>query len=524
MGFGTRGIRDAVSESNQDMGRGVGLWVQFSSLLAYTSGMNWKLVFLPGLLCVAVASCSGDDSVAGGPAALTPLDIPAQGVLGSAASLDLVVISIDTLRADRLPFYGAEHATAGDPGAQWSLAWMAQQGTLFDQVWAPAGMTLPSFGTLWTGLSPLEHGAMGNHRQVVAPTFAMELAALGWNNHAVVANQVLNRGSGVDRGFSSYEVRAKEQEANGPALLLLSTERGIQERKRSLIWAHYMAPHQPYEPNPIHLGKFSAPDGVPGDRNTLEGIHSNPDRSAVDEKLLAHLRGLYDEEILTANDYVMTFLSGLDAQYQAAGRGGLLENAVVLLVSDHGEELAFHENYFMHAKSIYSGTTHVPLVILGGDWKPGQRIRRALPLAAVLPMVLRGTQPQAQVFFSAWRDVYFAARDERWTLIHNPSNNRKGPQEPPQGVPFAYPQVALFDRLVDPLELHDVAAEHPEITRHLLDALHHWYFQLNRDAGSGAVVLTPERQTELAELGYATGDDPDAVNLALPWPGTQWNP
>jgi len=486
--------------------------------------MNRKLVFLLGLLGVALASCSGDDSVGVGPAALPPLDIPSEGVLGSASGLDLIVVSIDTLRADRLPFYGADHATAGDPAAMWSLAWMAQQGTVFDQVWAPAGMTLPSFGTLWTGLSPLEHGAIGNHRKVVAPTFVMELAALGWNNHAVVANQVLNRGSGVDRGFHSYEVRAKEQEANGPALLLLSTERGIQERKRALIWAHYMAPHQPYAPHPIHLGKFSTPGGVPGDRSTLEGIHSNLDRSPVAADLLAHLRGLYDEEILTANDYVMAFLSGLEAQYQAAGRGGLLENAVVIVVSDHGEELANHENYFMHAKSIYSGATHVPLVILGGDWQPNQRIARALPLAEVLPMVLRGTQPQAQVFFSSWRDVYFAARDDRWTLIHNPGNNLKGPQEPPKGVPFTYPQVALFDRLVDPLELHDVAAENPEITRHLLDALHDWYFQLNRDAASGVVVLTPERQAELEELGYASGDTPNAVNLALPWPGSQWNP
>ena len=190
--------------------------------------MNHKLVFLLGLLGAAFLSCSKGDPVPHEQSALPPLAIPAQGVLTASAKLDLVVISVDTLRADRLPFYGADRATGGDPEQKWSLSWMAQQGTLFEQLWAPAGMTLPSFGTLWTGLSPFEHGAQGNHNQVLATTYPMELAELGWANHAVVANRILHKRSGVQRGFATYAVRAKEQEPNGPALLLENTAQDIQ--------------------------------------------------------------------------------------------------------------------------------------------------------------------------------------------------------------------------------------------------------------------------------------------------------
>jgi arylsulfatase A-like enzyme len=481
--------------------------------------MNHKLVFLLGFLGAAFASCSKGDSVSPGQSALPPLEIPAEGVLAASNKLDLVVISIDTLRADRLPFYGAAHATGGSVEQKWSLSWMAQQGTLFEQVWAPAGMTLPSFGTLWTGLSPFEHGAQSNYQQVLAPTFSMELANQGWSNHAVVSNRILHKRSGVQRGFATYAVRAKEQEPDGPALLLANTAADIQAGKHTLIWAHYMAPHQPYEPNPVHLGKFSTPGELAASKQNLEAIHAGS--LLADAATLDHLRGLYDEEILTANDYVVTFLSGLEAQYQAAGRGALLDNAVVVVLSDHGEELANHESYFMHAKSLYAGATHVPLVVLGGQWSTGKRIPRGLALAEVLPMVLHGQQPQSQVYFSAWRDFYFAARDDRWTLIHNPSNNPYGPKEPPQGVTFLYPQVALFDRLADPLEQHDVAAANPDVTRRLLDELHAWYFQLNQTVGD--VELSAEQRAMLEESGYAGGGD-GQVNLDLPWRGEQWNP
>jgi len=484
--------------------------------------MYGKLVLVFGLLGVATVGCSDEQASGSQMPGLEPLEIPQGGVLGADKPLDLVVISVDTLRADRLPFYGSERETGGDPEQPWSLSWLAANSTLYEQVWAPAGMTQPSFGSFWTGLSTLEHGAARNLQRVVAPTFVMQLVASGWEAHASVSNFILRPGQGLDRGFSSYQVFRKELEPTGPAQLLAKTSAPIAAQKRSLIWAHYMAPHQPYEPHAQHRGRWSSADGIAANNETLYAIHRDP--SVADAATLEHLRNLYDEEILTANDYVVEFLSGLDVQYRNAGRGGLLENAVVVVMSDHGEGLADHHSYFMHAKSLYSGVTQVPLMVLGGEWQKGQRIARPLSLQEILPMVISGTQPQTRVHCSSWADSYFAARDERWTLIHNPTGNLQGPKEPPKEVPFTYPQVALFDRLADPLEQHDVSTQYPDETRRMLNALHDWYYALDIEENRNYEPLTPEGQAAYKELGYTESAELPPLNLDRPWLGVQWKP
>lgn len=484
--------------------------------------MNCKLVLILGLFGVAHSSCSGDDQVDPMASALAPLDIPERGVLGAEKPLDLVVVSIDTLRADRLPFYGAERATGGDPAQKWSLSWIGANSTLFEQVWAPAGVTQPSFGSFWTGLSTLEHGAARNRQIVLAPTYAMQLAASGWQAHASVSNFILRPGQGLDRGFDSYQVNPKALEPTGPAKLLAKTSADVAAKKRSLIWAHYMAPHQPYEPHANYRGRWSSATGIAANNDTLYAIHREP--KTADAATLEHLRSLYDEEILTANDYVMEFLTGLDAQYQKAGRGGLLDNAVVVFMSDHGEGLADHGSYFMHAKSLYSGVIQVPLMVLGGDWQQGQRIARAVSLQEVMPMVLNGAQPQTRVHCSSWADSFYAARDERFTLIHNPTGDVQGPLEPPKDVAFTYPQVALFDRDADPLEQHDVAAQYPDETRRMLNALHDWYYALDIEENRDLAPLTVEEQALYEELGYTASNELPPLNLDRPWLGAQWKP
>lgn len=514
-------MNEAVSESNQDMGGWRWGGHQFSRLPAYTIPMKSGLVLLP-LALLALACSKGEPPIQGYPL-LSALDLP-PGLLQQERALDLVVVSVDTLRADRLPFYGAERATAGDPDHPWSLAGLARRGTVWEQVWAPAGMTLPSFGSFWTGRSTLEHGAPRNFGQVQAATFAMELADAGWENHAVVSNRVLHKRSGLQRGFQSYQLRVKEREAEGPETLLAQTAATIQESRRALIWAHYMAPHQPYTPASAYRGRWSQADGLAGEKALLESIHAAPD--SQDDATLEHLRALYDEEILTVNDYVEQVLSGLDRQYRDAGRGGLLDNAVVVLMSDHGEELADRHGYFMHAKSLYAGVTRVPLVLLGGGWPAGARQSRAIALQHVLPMVLNGRQPRDPVLFSSWDSRFFAAREGDWTLIHNPNGDPNGPVEPPTEVAYPYPQVALFDRRHDPLELEDVSRQHPEVTRRLLDALHAWYWSLENPGLAENQDLSAEDIQALIELGYATpgADGALEVHFDRPWEGSQWKP
>lgn len=498
---------------------------------AYTASMRRlalpasSLTSLSALLLLLCIGCGGGETPAGGNPGISSAETkqphvdtsPTKGLLAADDTRDLIILSIDTLRADRLPFYGAERATGGDAQEPWSLTWMAEQGTVYEQTWAPAGMTLPSFSSFWTGLEPLEHGGISNHRAIQAPTFAMELADSGWRGHLSVSNRVLGKGSGVQRGFASGGVFAKEKEPQGPADLLRRTADDITAGQRLFVWGHFMAPHQPYEPREPHRYRWSSAQGIAGTKNNLTAIHRDP--SAASAEMLANLRSLYDEEILTANDYTMELLRGLEAQYQKAGRGALLDNAVVVFMSDHGEELADHAGYFMHAKSLYSGVIQIPLVILGREWKSGVRIAEPISLNDVLPMVLKGTAPHRDTFVAAYRQGYYSIRDARWTLVHNPGNQRSGPAEPPANVDFVYPEVALFDRHADPLEQTNVARNHPEVTRRLLDSLNAWYGGLKVSFDTSD--MTPEQIEQVQQTGYAGMDDPDE-GIFTPWTGADW--
>lgn len=470
------------------------------------------------LLGCLLASCGG--GTPGSEGALPRPHVstsPTAGLFAAEDRRDLIILSIDTLRADRLPFYGADRGTGGDAATPWSLAWLAAQGTVYEQVWAPAGMTLPSFSSFWTGLEPLEHGAISNHVGMTAPTYGMRMAEEGWVGHLSVANRVLGKGSGVQRGFASAGMFAKEKEPLGPADLLRRSTRDIADGKRVFLWGHYMAPHQPYEPRAPHRFRWASDQGIAGSKNNLMAIHRAP--SSATAEMLANLRALYDEEILTANDYAMELLKGLDQAYRAADRGGLLDNAVVVFMSDHGEELADRHGYFMHAKSLYSGVIQVPLVIVGKEWKAGARVAEPLSLNDVLPMVLDGTAPSRETFVAAYRQGYYSIRDARWTLVHNPGDQEGGPKEPPTEVAYRYPVVALYDRLADPLEQVDVASANPEIVRGLLDDLYAWYDQLQVAFDTSA--MTPDQIDQVKATGYAGEDDPEE-GIYTPWKGEQW--
>ncbi|MHC4380485.1 MAG: sulfatase-like hydrolase/transferase, partial [Planctomycetota bacterium] len=444
----------------------------------------WSIVVHGGLLAVAGMglACSGETPPPEqAPAVLlktangNPLP-PDAGLLAPGDTRDLIVVSIDTLRADRLPFYGSERPTAGSATQPWNLNWLAAQGTTFDSLWAPTGVTLPSLATFWTGRSPLEHGAMGNRRPILIPGYGQQLMQAGWKGFAVTTNGVLMKGPAFRNEFDRILTRGVDSEAGLPKLLLPMAEDSIREGERLFLWAHYMSPHQPYAPMEPFAHRWSDPQGLEGSTENLHDLYRHPE-SATPE-VIAQMRGLYDEEILGANLYLKRFLKKLDSQYRDAGRGGLLENAVLVFFSDHGEGLGDRRGFFMHAKSLYSGVIRVPCVIVGGGWEAGGRVEQGVALQDVLPMVLEGRSPTSEVFFSSIRDEYFSARDARWTLIHNPSEDAHGPVGPPSEVPWPLAAVALYDRDSDPLERVDVSKEHPQVTRRLLDALHEWYVRI----------------------------------------------
>lgn len=430
---------------------------------------------------------------------------------------DLIVITVDTLRADRLPFFGASRATGGDPEQEWSLSWMAAHGTVLEQVYAQVGITLPSLSSMWTGSPPLQHGVLTNRGLLEERTFIMDMTDAGWHGVAVNASGILKRGTGLERGFSYYNAFAPRNEKRVAGVSIKQSTEAITNRQPLLLWAHYVAPHSPYAPTAEFAGRYATSAEPKGDNNTIYSIEAKPE--SLTSELREHMRALYDEEILVTNDYVQELLSGLDSLYREQGRGGLLDNAVVVISSDHGEGLGDRNGFFMHAKSLYAGVIQVPTIVLGEGW-PAGRDHRLLALQDLIPWVMNGTQPHAPIVVSTIKDRFFAVRDDRWTLIHNPLADGSGPGGPPEGSVYPYPTVALFDRNVDPLEMNDVSALHPEVTIRLLDSLHAWFLALPMMQEEALNQVVDDKT--LSELGYATSDANDNTNSLLPWTGEQW--
>jgi arylsulfatase A-like enzyme len=438
-------------------------------------------------------------------------------ISGPALQGDLIFVSIDTLRADHLPFYGYERDTAGDPQDAHSLAWLAEQGTVYDSVWAPIGKTMPSLASFWTGMFPLEHGAISNPTLLSLPSYVQSLADAGYVTHARVANRALQPGMGLDTGFLSYGILPKEREPEIPEALLEQSRPIIAAGEPLMLWAHFMAPHQPYTPAPHLADRFTDRPQTPADNAALYGFHADP--ASLDEATKQALIGLYDAEILTASGYVQELLAGLDRAYREAGRGSLLEAATVVFFSDHGEELAERHGYFMHAKSLYRGVLHVPLVIAGR----GQRAARQpepRALIDVLPELLSQKKPSREIWAASWQTQFYALRDSRWTLIHNPAGDPHGPIEMPREIAYRYAEIELYDRQADPLELHNLAAKHPAEVERMLGRMHAWYQAIELRKAQFLPGTDPlEEQKRLAALGYLE-EVPDA--LVAPWTVEQW--
>jgi hypothetical protein len=145
-----------------------------------------------------------------------------------------------------------------------------------------------------------------------------------------------------------------------------------------------------------------------------------------------------------------------------------------------------------------------------------------MALSEVLPLVISGQQPQSDFWVATWHNRFFVARDERYTLVHNPSERPRGPAEPPGDVNFVYPAIALFDRQNDPLELNDISHQFPEVTKSMMQRLVDWH-QLYATGTSEQEQLNADDAAKLEALGYASATDDEQLDIFAPWPPHRWS-
>ncbi len=314
----------------------------------------------------------------------------------------LLLLTVDTLRADRLGAYGS------DLGLSPQLDRLAGEGVRFESAFAPAPQTLPSRSALLTGRHPEAIGVDRNWAVLPAqvPTLAEALLAGGFRTGAVVSNSVLWRPAGLSRGFERYDDRQLQREAvrDMPERVATATTDAALEMAgwllgrgdRIFLWVHYQDPHGPYTPPEGYRERFlererSEPDGrrrLPRLREQ-HGLGGIPHYQGLgDEDEVAWYRAGYHGEIRYLDDEIGRLLEGLAAL-------GLDEDLVIAFTADHGEGLGEDGYWFAHGEYLNDASVRIPLVLRVPGRPPGVRsdVASLLDLAPTLGALLLDEVP-----------------------------------------------------------------------------------------------------------------------------------
>lgn len=429
-----------------------------------------------------------------------------------AAGKNLVVVLIDTLRADAVGAWG--EASGSTP----QLDRLATQSVRVSELYAPAPWTLPSVVSLLTGLQPERHGA-GRRVGGFAPsglaaeaeTLAEVLAGAGFVTSGIYNNIYVNPAFGTGQGFDSWTwLERSDAELAERAVGEL---RALREG-RFFLYLHLFDPHNPYQPRAEDCAAVAVPT-TPGYRGPL-GCYADrrpglPQPAPADRPWV---RGLYQAEVAGADRAVGRLVAALDEL-------GLAENTVLLVVSDHGEELwdrmpQLHAGAYRpdadHGHSLYRELLHVPALMR----VPGHAAATLPGLAETVdlfPTVLAALGVPAPVNdgrdLLADADAETGGRERRvmmaGTLAQGPDrwSVRRGPWK--LVVPLD-PTLApeLFDLAADPAEAQNVAAKHPDIVIGLRELGQRERAARRKTAlgRGGGTYLEWNHITKLRSLGY----------------------
>ena len=287
---------------------------------------------------------------------------------------NLLLISLDTLRADHLGAYGYERATSP------RLDEFAADAALFEDCISNSSWTTPAHASIFTGLSPILHGAggpAGFRLREGAVTLAELARANGYLTAAFTQGHAIDGGLGFAQGFDQY--------SNGPPSGGLPQSDGRAEEifeqgaqwldefggNPFVLFLHTYEIHAPYMPPEAFRGRFTA--DPPGDGMPLKSM-SDP---AARERIVA----LYDEGIAYTDDVLGKFLDGMR-------ESGLLDRTHVIIFSDHGEEFWEHGDV-QHSFTLYQEQLHVPLIVrLAENDPPAVRIPQRVILSDLFATAL----------------------------------------------------------------------------------------------------------------------------------------
>ncbi|MCM2270156.1 MAG: sulfatase [Thermoanaerobaculia bacterium] len=290
----------------------------------------------------------------------------------------ILVLSLDTLRADRLGAYG--HTRDTSP----FLDSLAARGVLFEEAIAQYPSTLVSHMSIFTGLYPREHAVFPPRGQLAAtiPTIAELLQRAGYRTAGFTEGGQMRGKHGFERGFDHFDDRAQRRFDDVERTLArgLGFLRSLQPDDRYFLFLHTYAIHTPYEPPPPYdtlYWKAAPPDVfAPTGRNFLR---LNSHRLTIEPAAVEYFQALYDGSIRYVDDRLRQFFAELEAL-------GLADDLTVVVTSDHGEEFLEHGR-LAHTQA-YRETLHVPLIVVHPGMESARRVTPLVESVDLAPTVL----------------------------------------------------------------------------------------------------------------------------------------
>lgn len=431
------------------------------------------------------------------------------GLRGMATGWNVVLISVDTVRADRLGAYGyAERPSSPHIDA------LLASGVSFQRAVAPRALTWPSMASVLTGLYPTGHGLIANGYEFSDATRTLPkiLGAAGYQTGAVLSNMC----QANHQGWESFRCTGgNDTRVNRVAKQWID---GIEGDRPFFLWAHYFGAHAPYYNGGIVARRvldkyYEGP--IAAKKNALNRVMRED--IELGESDLAQLNAVYDAAVMGTDQFVGELLDYLR-------ESGRLQNTLIVFVADHGEDLYQHNGYLYHACSVYQSSLHVPLGFAAPGVIPAAgQVSQTVELIDVLPTMLEllGLESAVEVHGSSLlaylerpdsggegKPAFSEYDDTRirtvqvgdWKLVDNPD------AELPvcfAGVPedfYPIAEVELYNLLEDPGETVNLASKYPERVAEMRALIQQRFASLPRNIEPQEIP--EELREELEALGY----------------------
>ncbi len=444
----------------------------------------------------------------------------------SPGSANVVLILVDSLRADRLGCYGAARPTSPHVDS------LSRRSLLFENALTTAPWTVPAVASLFTSTYPSRHGQ--THSRGLHGALSEDMVTLpellrerGWGTVAFSSHPWVSPALGFGQGFAAEDFHVLRGRRGGPkndpavtaAVVEWLQRRGELYRpsgkQRFFAYLHYMGPHSPYAPSAeaqrAVLGGVPSPTPFAASLagQGMEGSFALMDEAAESQALtredVDYLLGQYDAEVFTADAHIGRVLHALR-------QAGLEENTLVAVTADHGEAFMEHGR-MVHVGALYRELLHVPLLIHLPGQQVARRIAHRVQTIDVLPTILDALGllplPAAQGR-SRWPDrdsgggpafaeAAAASADNRWAKLVRDDFSYIADLTKPR-------QDELYDLRRDPAETRNVRREYPAVARAMRREILRFRAANEREARPLRRRPPPQASAEVEErlraLGY----------------------